>query len=46
MAKAKWLEVSPSQGMENGIVYRCIRDSGIALTHSLDSLVGLYVEKL
>lgn len=32
--------------MENGIVYRCIRDSGIALTHSLDSLVGLYVEKL
>lgn len=30
--------------IENGIVYRCIRDSGIALTHSLNSLVGLYVE--
>ena len=32
--------------IENGIVYRCIRDSGIALTHSLNSLVGLYVEAL
>lgn len=32
--------------MENGIVYRCIRDSGIALTHSLNSLIGLYVEAL
>jgi hypothetical protein len=32
--------------VENGIVYRCIRDSGIALTHSLNSLIGLYVEAL
>jgi hypothetical protein len=32
--------------IENGIVYRCIRDSGIALTHSLNSLIGLYVEAL
>lgn len=30
--------------VENGIVYRCTRDSGVALSHNLSALVGLYVE--
>lgn len=30
--------------MQGGIVYRCIRDSGIALHHALADLVGSYVE--
>ena len=29
-----------------GILYRCTRDSGTALTHDLSALVGLYVEKV
>lgn len=29
---------------QNGVKYRCTRDSGIALTHDLSTLVGLYVE--
>ena len=29
---------------ENGVVYRCTRDSGTALSHPLSTLVGLYVE--
>lgn len=29
---------------QNGVKYRCTRDSGTALTHDLSSLVGLYVE--
>lgn len=29
---------------QNGVKYRCTRDSGIALTHDLSALVGLYVE--
>lgn len=29
---------------QNGVTYRCTRDSGIALTHDLSALVGLYVE--
>lgn len=28
---------------EDGVIYQCIRDSGIALTHNLSSLIGLYV---
>ena len=28
----------------DGVVYVCTRDSGIALTHPLAQLVGLYVE--
>lgn len=28
---------------ENGILYLCIRDSGVALTHTLRDLSGLYV---
>lgn len=27
-----------------GVVYRCTRSSGVALTHDLSALVGLYVE--
>lgn len=30
--------------IQNGVKYRCTRDSGIALSHDLSSLVGLYVE--
>lgn len=30
--------------IENNITYRCTRDSGIALTHNLITLVGLYFE--
>lgn len=29
---------------EDGVVYRCTRDSGTALSHRLADLVGLYVE--
>lgn len=29
---------------ENGVVYRCNRDSGTALSHPLSALVGVYVE--
>ena len=29
---------------EGGVVYNCIRDSGTALTHFLNDLVGIYVE--
>lgn len=28
---------------EDGVIYQCARDSGIALTHNLSSLIGLYV---
>jgi hypothetical protein len=28
---------------EDGVIYQCTRDSGIALTHNLSSLIGLYV---
>lgn len=31
---------------EGGILYRCTRSSGIALSHSLSALVGLYVEEV
>lgn len=31
---------------ENGVVYRCTRDSGTALSHPLSALVGLYVEQV
>ena len=30
--------------VQNDVVYRCTRDSGIALVHNLSALVGLYVE--
>lgn len=30
--------------VEDGVVYRCTRDSGTALSHNLSALVGLYVE--
>lgn len=30
--------------IEDGVVYRCTRDSGVALSHRLADLVGLYVE--
>lgn len=29
---------------QNGVVYLCTRDSGVALSHDLSSLVGIYVE--
>ena len=32
--------------IEDGVVYRCTRDSGVALSHSLADLIGLYVEKV
>lgn len=28
---------------QNGVIYRCTRDSGIALSHDLNALVGTYV---
>lgn len=31
---------------QNGVVYRCTRDSGTALSHALRDLVGLYVERV
>lgn len=32
--------------IQDGIVYRCTRDSGIALSYNLADLVGLYVERV
>lgn len=32
--------------IENGIVYRCTRNSEVALAHDLSTLVGLYVEEV
>lgn len=32
--------------VEDGVVYRCTRDSGTALSHRLADLVGLYVEEV
>lgn len=32
--------------IEDGIVYECTRSSGTPLNHSLNSLVGMYVEKV
>lgn len=32
--------------IEDGVVYRCTRDSGTALNHRLADLVGLYVERV
>jgi len=29
---------------QDEVLYRCMRDSGQALTHNLSELVGLYVE--
>lgn len=29
---------------QNGVVYLCTRDSGVALSHDLSSLVGIYVK--
>lgn len=31
---------------QNGVTYLCTRDSGTALSHNLDSLIGLYVTKI
>ena len=31
---------------EDGVIYRCTRDSGMALSHRLADLVGLYVERV
>lgn len=31
---------------QNGVTYLCTRDSGTALSHDLDSLIGLYVTKI
>lgn len=31
---------------EDGVVYRCTRNSGVALSHRLADLVGLYVEEV
>ena len=32
--------------IEDGVIYRCTRNSGTALTHRLADLVGLYVERI
>lgn len=32
--------------IEDGVLYLCTRDSGVALTHRLASLIGLYVEEV
>lgn len=32
--------------VEDGVVYRCTRNSGVALSHRLADLVGLYVEEV
>lgn len=32
--------------IQNGIIYKCTRDSGQSLYHALSDLVGLYVEKV
>lgn len=31
---------------EEGVLYRCIRDTGAPVYHALSALVGLYVEKV
>lgn len=31
---------------QNGVVYRCTRDSEVALSHDLSALLGLYVEEV
>lgn len=31
---------------QDGVKYKCTRDSGIPLTHNLSELIGLYVEKV
>lgn len=31
---------------QNGVVYLCVRDSGMALTHDLSSLIEIYVVKV
>lgn len=31
---------------EDGVIYRCTRDSEVALSHKLSALVGLYVEEV
>lgn len=31
---------------QNGVIYKCIRDSGQPLYHALSDLIGLYVEKV
>lgn len=30
--------------IQNNVIYKCIRDSGTALSHDLSALVGMYVE--
>jgi hypothetical protein len=30
--------------IQNNVIYKCIRDSGTALSHDLNTLIGLYVE--
>lgn len=30
--------------IQNDVVYRCTRDSGVSLSHDLSNLIGLYVE--
>lgn len=30
--------------IQNGVIYKCTRDSGQPLVHDLSALVGLYVE--
>ena len=32
--------------IEEGVVYKCTRDSEVALSHNLSALVGLYVEEV
>lgn len=32
--------------VQNGVTYKCIRDSGQPLYHALSDLVGIYVEKV
>ena len=32
--------------IQNGVVYLCVRDSGMALTHDLSSLIEIYVVKV
>lgn len=31
--------------IQNDVLYLCVRDSGTALSHNLDALVGIYVDK-
>ena len=32
--------------IEDGVIYRCTRDSEVALSHNLSALLGLYVEEV